>query len=201
MSDDEQPEQRRPGRPRDPEVEEAIIRATQRALASDGYARMSVDAIAAAAKVTKPTIYRRWPTKADLATAAIAALQTRNPPESSGDLRSDLLAHLRHFREGLARPQGMAMIGTLLTEEAHTPELMKLFRERIVATRRSWVRGVLEDARARGAVRADLDAEATATMMLGAYYAVYLQLGAFPAEWDERILAAIWPAIISGENA
>lgn len=197
MTDHEQPEQKRPGRPRDPEVEDAIIRATQRALAVDGYARMSVDAIAAAAKVTKPTIYRRWPTKADLATAAIAALQTRYPPASTGDVRTDILAHLRHFREGLARPQGMAMIGTLLTEETHTPELMKLFRERIVATRRNWVRGILEEARDRGDLRAELDIDATATMLLGAYYAAYLEHGAFSADWDERFLAAIWSAIIS----
>jgi len=192
---DRQSALRRPGRPRDPEVDAMIIQATQHALAEEGYARMSVDAIALAAKVTKPTIYRRWPTKADLATAAVAALQTQSPPRPNADFREEMLGQLRHFREGLARPLGMAMIGTLLTEETHIPELMKLFRERIVSTRRGWLRTALLSGIARGELRPDLDVDAMLTMLLGSYYAYYLEHGEFTAGWDERILDAIWPSM------
>ena len=61
----------KPGRPRDPAVEERILDATLRQLAEHGYARMSVDQVAAASGISKPAIYRRWKGKADLATAAL----------------------------------------------------------------------------------------------------------------------------------
>ena len=60
-----------PGRPRDPRRDEAIRDATLTLLADVGYERMSLDAIAAAACVSKPTIYRRWAGKHELVADAI----------------------------------------------------------------------------------------------------------------------------------
>ena len=126
------PERRPQGRPRCPKTEEAILRAAQNQLATEGYARMSVESIAAEAGTTKPTIYRRWPTKADLAVEALARLQAAELPEPTGSLRTDLIAALRDFQKKLLRPNGMAMIGTVLAEEGHTPGLVGAFRRHIV---------------------------------------------------------------------
>ena len=74
----------------------------------------------------------------------------------------------------------MAMIGSVLAEEHATPELLALFRERVVEPRRDEVREVLEHARGRGELREDADIEAAVNMLVGSYYAQYLAGGPFP---------------------
>ena len=165
---------RTPGRPRSERVDVAILAAAREELGAHGYARMSVDAVAARAGVSKPTVYLRHPTKADLATAAIASMRVHPRPAPTGDLRSDLLAHLRLLRAGLERPNGMAMLGTVLAEENDTPELLALFRERLVAPRRRELRAVLQAARDRGELRPDANLDAAVNALVGAFFARYL---------------------------
>jgi AcrR family transcriptional regulator len=168
------PPPRAPGRPRSERVDEAILAAARAELAERGYARMSVDAVATRAGVSKPTVYLRHPTKADLATAAIASMRAEARPAPTGDVRADLIAHLRLLRAGLERPYGMATLGTVLAEEHETPELLALFRERLVAPRRRELRAVLAAARGRGELsdRANLDVAVNA--LVGAFFARYL---------------------------
>ncbi|MEN3283805.1 MAG: hypothetical protein V7607_4945 [Solirubrobacteraceae bacterium] len=164
----------KPGRPRSEQVDDAILAAARAELAAHGYARMTVDAVAARARVSKPTIYLRHPTKADLATAAIASMRVQPRPEPTADLRADLLAHLRLLRAGLQRPNGMTMLGTVLAEENDTPELLALFRERLVEPRRRELRGVLEAARDRGELRPRANLDVTVNALVGAFFARYL---------------------------
>ena len=53
------------GRPRDPRTHDAIMTATRHLLTRDGYDQVSMDAIAKEAGVSRPTVYRRWPSKED----------------------------------------------------------------------------------------------------------------------------------------
>jgi AcrR family transcriptional regulator len=164
----------RPGRPRSGHVDDAILAAARAELAAHGYARMTVDAVAARAGVSKPTIYLRHATKADLATAAIASMRMQPRPTPTADVRADLIAHLRLLREGLARPNGMTMLGTVLAEENDTPELLALFRERLVKPRRQELRAVLEAARDRGELRPDANLDVAVNALVGAFFARYL---------------------------
>jgi len=59
---------------------------------------MSMDAVAAEAGVTKPTIYRRWPSKIELAMAVLRAYYDASWPAVVGDTRADLVAEMEHFR-------------------------------------------------------------------------------------------------------
>jgi AcrR family transcriptional regulator len=170
----EQATMRPPGRPRSEQVDDAILAAARAELGERGYARMTVDAVAARAGVSKPTIYLRHPTKADLATAAIASMRVRPRPEPTDDLRADLVTHLRLLRAGLERPNGMTMLGTVLAEEHDAPELLALFRERLVAPRRRELRAVLEAARKRGDLRPDADIDVAINALVGAFFARYL---------------------------
>jgi AcrR family transcriptional regulator len=160
-------------------------------MAERGYARMSVDAVAARAGVSKPTVYLRHASKAELATAALAAYQQRALPRPTGDTRADLVALLRHLRRGVERPFGMAMIGTVLAEEHHTPELLALFRERLVAPRRGALRAVLEAARERGELRPGADLDAAVQALVGAYYAQYLEGRPFPRRWPGSVVDVV----------
>ncbi|GAA1454396.1 TetR/AcrR family transcriptional regulator [Nocardiopsis tropica] len=91
----------RPGRKRDPSRDGAILDAALEVLADVGYSRLSMDLVAARAGAGKATLYRRWPSKAELVVDAVARMKRdqvdlEHLPDT-GDLRSDLL--------GLFRPQ------------------------------------------------------------------------------------------------
>lgn len=191
--------ERGPGRPREPEVDQRILDAALRLMAQSGYVRMSMDQVAAAAQVTKPTIYRRYPGKMQLALAAIVAYCAEEPPAYSGDTRDDLVAQMENFRRGLDRPNGMAMLGTVLAEEHETPELLASFRQYLVAPRRAAVGALLERARERGELRPDADLELAANMLIGSYYAHYLSGRPFPDDWAARAVDAVLAGLRPGQ--
>src|ERR1700742_756538 len=84
------------GRPRDPQRREAILRAAITLVAEVGYDRMTVEALAARAGVSKPTIYRRWPGgKPEIVADAIRSKHADGDhTPDTGSLRGDLLAFL-----------------------------------------------------------------------------------------------------------
>lgn len=185
----------RRGRPRSPEVDVAILDAALRLLAAEGYTRMSVDAVAGEAGVSKAAIYLRYRSKADLATAALARLRESGRPEPTGDLRADLTAQLRQLRTNAERVSAMALVGTCLTEEQHTPELLMLFRERTLRPRRQLLRELLGAARESGRVDADADIDAAVDLFMGAYQARYLSGEPFGERWEERAVDALMRAV------
>lgn len=195
------PEGRKAGRPRSPAVDAAIVDAAIRLLSTDGYARMSMDAVASRAGVSKATLYLRYAGKADLATAALEHLREAGQPPPTGDLRTDLLAQLRQARRNAERVTVMALVGTCLTEEHHTPELLRLFRERILQPRRSIYRRLLDDAAGAGLIDPDADRDAVIDMLSGAYQARYLAGDGFPDGWEEGIVDAAMACLVSGPGA
>ena len=177
----------RRGRPPSPGYDEAILEATLRLMASNGYTRMTMDAIAAEAGVTKGSIYRRFEGKAQVAAAALAFLREQRPPHVSDDPRADLVEELRRFRSGIERPHGMAMLGTVLAEESHVPELLEHFRRDVVLPRRARLRAVLE----RATLRQGIDVEAAINLVVGSYYASYLAGGKPRRGWERRAAEAV----------
>ena len=192
------PRSRRAGRPRSAAVDAAILDAALGLLSAEGYARMSMDAVAARAGVSKATIYLRYAGKADLATAALAHLRETGRPTPAGDLRGDLIAQLRQVRVNADRVSVMPLIGTCLTEEQHTPDLLRLFRERTVRPRRALYRAILDDARRTGALADDADLEPALDLLMGAYQSHYLSGEPFPERWEERIVDVILAALRAG---
>lgn len=183
------------GRPRDPQVEDRILSTAFRQLSEEGYGRMSLDAVAVEAKVSKPTIYRRWASKADLATAAIRRLQVSEPPVNAGSSKHTLQGIMQNFRKSLLRPNGMSLVGTVLAEERHTPELLALFRRRLVEPRRRMLREVLERAKAAGELRRDADLDAAVNMLVGALYARYLASSRIPTGWGDVLVDIVWEGV------
>ena len=183
------------GRPRDPEVEQRILAVTLRQLAEGGYSRMSVDGVAEEAGVSKPTIYRRWAHKADLVTPALRTIQIAEPPVATGSTVDELTGILKNFRRSLLRPNGMSLVGTVLAEEHHTPELLALFRERIVEPRRLSLRTALQRARRRNELRKGADVEVAVASLVGSVYGRYLAGPDVPANWPRRVVAIVWRGI------
>ena len=110
-------------RPLDPDVGDAIHAATLALLTDRGFARMSMEAVAAAAGVGKPAIYRRHPDKAALVAAVIARSLPELDPPDLGDTRAELwLAVRQGFPEDGAGYVGL--IGGLIAEQERHPELI-----------------------------------------------------------------------------
>jgi AcrR family transcriptional regulator len=116
------------GRPRDPQRGEAILDATIELIAEIGYDRMSIEAIAARAGVSKPTLYRRWPSgKAALVADAMRARHDAlDPPADTGGLRGDLLALIAEMDSRLRGEMQVACgILSCLRESAELAELVR----------------------------------------------------------------------------
>jgi len=123
----------------------------------------------------------------DRATAALAFLREQRPQHVSDDPRADLIEELRRFRSGIERPNGMAMLGTVLAEESHVPELLAHFRDDVVLPRRARLRGILERAR----LRQGIDVEAAINVLVGSYYGAYLAGGKPRRGWERRVAEAV----------
>jgi AcrR family transcriptional regulator len=144
---------RSPGRPRDPRRDAAIRDAALVLLAEVGYERMTVDAIAAAAGVSKPTIYRRWAGKQELVADAIRLHpHTQAVAPDTGSLRGDLLAAVRQLADHqLEDAQVAAGLASRLRDSA---ELAGLIREHAVEAVRGRFTQILDRAAARGELAA-----------------------------------------------
>lgn len=183
------------GRPRSAEADQAIIQAALKLLGEQGYARMSIEAVAAAAGVGKTTIYRRYESKADLASAAVARMVDVESLPDSGSTRDDLLELLGRMQHRFREGNAMNMIGTLMVEEQHNPELLKLFQERVIGPRRSLFRVVIERGIRRGEVDPDTDPESAIDTLTGAFFARYLAGLTPDSGWSKNIVDTVWRGI------
>jgi hypothetical protein len=89
----------------------------------------------------------------------------------------------------------MSLIGTVLAEEAHTPELLALFRERLVSARRQTLRTILEKANSRNELRSGIRLNTVANLLVGAFYAHYLADPRIPASFPAELVAIVWRGI------
>ena len=154
---DEQPVRRGRGRPRDPKTDERIIEAAAELLRQRGFERMTVDEVAAKAGVGKATVYRRWPSKDDLAVAAMERLYSVEIPDvDTGSLRSDLAESYRAVLTFVGSPQGSAYLKMSIAESVRDERIAALYR---TATERaeSQAHRMYERAMDRGEIREDVD--------------------------------------------
>ena len=190
-----EPTHRGPGRPRNKASDRQIIAATLRMLKSEDYDRTSIEAVAAEAGVTRATVYRRYPTKADMVTAAVCTLAEAAEPAGCPDARTTVTELLRGFHESVGPNDGISIVASLYLQRHVHPEMLESFRERVIRPCRLRMAAVLELAREKGDVRSDTDPEAVVEMLIGSYlYRTFAGLP-IPAGWPEQTVAAVWPAI------
>ncbi|MDX3072795.1 TetR/AcrR family transcriptional regulator [Streptomyces sp. MI02-7b] len=190
------------GRPRDPAIEEAILQATRKRLATDGYTRMTIGDVVADAGVTRPTLYRRWSNKYELAVDALAyGLQRQR--EAYPPLDVDGLAPVEAFTRAVERldpryhnERAMALHGNFMGDAEREPALFEQFREQGIHPRCAELKQTLQHLQHAGAVRVDADLDATVVLCFGSYFGDYLLTGrSTPADHADRVVAALWPSI------
>ena len=159
---------RAPGRPRSPEADEAIVRATLEVLLEEGFRGLSVDAVRQRAGVGKATIYRRFADKDALVTAAIRSLQRgfEEPPDT-GSVLGDLDAI---WEQGYRTDPRMTSVAPrLLAEAAGSPEMHTLFRAALIDPRREFLRRILRRGVERGELRDDVDLDVAIDLIAGPF--------------------------------
>ena len=125
----DEPVRRGRGRPRNPETDQRIIAAAAELMLHRGFDKMTVDDVAAKAGVGKATVYRRWPSKEDLAVAAMAEIYaTEIPDADTGSLRTDLKESLTMALTFVNSPQGQAYIRTSMAEAVRDERIAGLYR-------------------------------------------------------------------------
>ncbi len=162
-------EERR-GRPRSASVHQAILRAARELLAEEGYARLSMDRVAARAGVGKQTLYRRWPSKAPLVAEAVldSAWPAAAFPADTGDVRRDL-RHWLHGQAGfLASPQNAVLIRALAAAAAAEPGDAQALYEQLTGPGRDMLVKRLRAGVSAGQLRPGADLDAAADALTGA---------------------------------
>ena len=176
------------------EREAQILDAAVLLLGKVGYDRLTMDAVAAQAKASKATLYRRWSTKAALVVDAILrtkqALQA--PEVDTGNLRDDLIA-TACGAGGLADDRTSHIMAGVVTALHHDPEFAEEFRTRVVAPKMETTRQLFERARDRGEITADLDLDLLAPALAGIVLHRSFVLG---QPVDEKTVALVVDEII-----
>jgi AcrR family transcriptional regulator len=161
---------RAPARPRtggrSARVVTEVLSATLEEFAEQGYAGLSVEAVALRAGVNKTTIYRRWPTKADLVGAALVSLRDEDPePPNTGSLRDDLHQVLQHWAAQMVTPRRRAIMQSLVL--ANTDPEMQAIVRRMRAERPAIPQVVFERALKRRELPKGSDTQLIASALLG----------------------------------
>jgi AcrR family transcriptional regulator len=186
------------GRPRDPRIDGAVLRATVDLLAETGYSGLLVSAIAERAGTSKPAIYRRWPSKAHLVHEAVFPIGAATEIPDSGGLCDDLREMVRRTMAVLTTPAARAALPGLVGEMAADPTLHSALLERFGDIITGGLAERLERAAARGEVRADITAAELASAMAGI---TLLSLLTRPTELDDAWVDRTTMLLLKGISA
>jgi AcrR family transcriptional regulator len=131
--------------------EAELLAVTLRLLQEHGYDGLTVDAVASTARASKATVYRRWPSKAELVLAAfIEGIRQVAVPPDTGTLRGDLL-HLGEIICQQARQQA-STIRAVLVEVSRHSALSDAMQHQFVDQRKALIQHILQQAVDRGEI-------------------------------------------------
>ena len=131
--------------------EAELLAVTLQLLQEHGYDGLTVDAVASAARASKATVYRRWPSKAELVLAAFneGVRQVAVPP-NTGTLRGDLLQVGEICGEQVH--QHASTIRAVLVEASRHPELNDALQHQFIEQRKALIQHILRQAVERGEI-------------------------------------------------
>jgi len=183
------------GRPRSDRVHRAILDAARELLIRDGFTRLRLEHVAAAAGVGKATIYRRWPTKEDLAQALLQDLASPHIAiDDVGDTRAEMLAAVTNPMRAITDTNFGPVILALMSQIAGNPKLGDPFRQTVVQARRDAVAEMVARGIARGDLCPDADPDVATELLVGP---VYFRL-VFGGDLDDAFANSIVDNVMRG---
>ena len=162
---------RRQGSRRDPAIDTAVLDATRALLVAHGYSATTIDLIAATAGVSRPAVYRRWKSKAQLVHEAVFPDLGPEPPED------DFVAEIARLCAGAVRmyrdPAVRESIPGLMVDLRSDRRLRRVLSDRLEAAARSQLATRVDDAASAGVARSGVSADTLMDVIAGgAWYAV-----------------------------
>jgi len=183
------------GRPRSARAQANILAAALELVREVGFDALSVEAVAARARVGKATIYRRWKTKELLVAAAVEQIASAIELPDTGSTHGDLVAVLRSERALHDDPATLGFLSALVAIMARSPVIARAVREGFVAARRASLRRVLARGIARGDLPRSLDRELALDLLAGPLFLRKLLTG---APLDDKLLRGLVRAFLHG---
>lgn len=181
------------GRPRDENSAPAIKAAARELVTTRGYDTVRITDIIRAAGVSRQTLYRRWPSKAELVLEAFFETAGDPPVVDAGDdvkVRDLLQAFLTDIFAGLA--QDGDAIRSLIASAQSDPEFRAVFWEKFVRPREQMMRDLLQAAQDRGELATNADLSLLNTLLHGAFWYRLLNQLPLEAEYASRLVAVIF---------
>ncbi|MCB1520990.1 MAG: TetR/AcrR family transcriptional regulator [Hyphomicrobiaceae bacterium] len=195
---------RGPGRPRSAETHQAILDAAVSLIGAKDYRDVTIDAIALEARVGKQSIYRWWPTKADLVLEAFTehSLSRMPPLVPSADAFADLEADLRRFYAFMRNDLVARGVRSLIAEAQLDSDFRAKLYDNVHRVRCTALRRVLRHGYELGQFRDDLDEDALAHVIHGAFWYRFLAGTRFPADdvYARSVVALLRPALARDEQ-
>ncbi|UMG93143.1 TetR/AcrR family transcriptional regulator [Nocardioides sp. TF02-7] len=183
------------------EREQEILEATLEVLGESGYDRLTMDAVAARAKASKATLYRRWNGKAALVIDALCSHKEweEDRVPDTGSLADDLRGAFCGMG-GLTDVNTLAVLGAVLTAIGRDGEFAEAFRRDFIAPKEAASRRIFERAVERGEISADVDLDIIVPALPGIILHRALFLGELPTtELIDRVIDnVIVPAVTRG---
>ena len=172
--------------------EQEILDATLEVLADVGYDRLTMDAVAARAKASKATLYRRWNNKVSLVIEALHSAKGPTELPDTGSLRGDLQGVFCGMG-GLVDPQTVATFASVLTAIARDADFAEAFRREVVGPKIAVSQEIWRRARERGEVCADADLSLLEPALAGIVLHRVFVMGEQP---DEDLITRVIDQII-----
>lgn len=177
------------GRPRSADAHRAILDAAMALCLRDGYAALTIKAIAAEAGVGRQTVYRWWPTRGAVLLEALAEIgETLGAPPESGDPAADLRLFLDRTFALAAKPPTADVLLGVHSDAFADPEIARTMRA-YIATRRALLAQMLER---YGADGWKVPVATVVDLVFGAmWYRLMNQHGPVGPELTEDVLAVV----------
>jgi AcrR family transcriptional regulator len=178
-------------------VRTSVLQAAAELLTEVGYDKMSVEEVAARAGVHKTTVYRRWPTKAEL-TADATALNSADavPIPDTGDLVKDLKSLARDIVANIGTEGGARRSRSIAAAAASSDELATAMHG-FWAHRLTLSAQVIERAIQRGELPTDTDATLIIETVIGPLWVRLLLTGEpITEELADQVVELVTPGIL-----
>jgi AcrR family transcriptional regulator len=155
------------GRPRDPKVDEAVLAAALDLLGHAGYRRLTVDAVARRAGVSRTTLRLRWRTKAELVFDAVFPDAEKLAVPDTGSLEGDLRGCIANTVAVFESAEVGAAFQGLVDDCRHEPEVAKAILNRIYAPSLEGFQRLVERGIERGEITSAIDADVLFDVIAG----------------------------------
>ncbi|MCX5036166.1 TetR-like C-terminal domain-containing protein [Streptomyces coelicoflavus] len=173
---------------------DAIMRSTLELAQENGFAKLSIEAVAARSGVGKHTVYRRWPSRGLLFLDSVLSLNTGGLDHpDTGDVVADLRTVMTKAADLLGRPPWGPLYRDLIGEAQHDPKVAAALNQRFIEPQTANTLARLRAARDQGQIAPDFDLDLAMEILSGPlYFRLLVTQEPISPAYIDRILEAVF---------